>query len=112
MTELPLVGLLKSPDPIRDDVLRTFGDEEEPATRFAVKWAWMNRRVKMDQKVAAVWRLASTKRPTAAGLNGTLRAEQAASSLPAKLSTPLDMGRRVAPSAGIAPPSNFIDNGL
>ena len=54
MTELPLVGLLKSPDPIRDDVLRTFGDEEEPATRFAVKWAWMNRRVKMDQKVAAV----------------------------------------------------------
>lgn len=52
--ELPLIGLLKSPEQIREDVLRTFGDEEERATKFAVKWAWLNRRVKsLDQRTAA-----------------------------------------------------------
>jgi hypothetical protein len=52
--ELPLIGLLKSPEPVSDDVLRTFGDSEEPATRFAVRWAWDNRRIKaMSQHTAA-----------------------------------------------------------
>jgi hypothetical protein len=54
MAELPLIGLLKRPDEIRDDILRTFGDDEERATKFAVKWAWMNRRIKsLDQRTAA-----------------------------------------------------------
>jgi predicted XRE-type DNA-binding protein len=54
VSELPLIGLLKAPDPIRDDILRTFGDEEEKATKFAVKWAWMHRRIKsLDQRTAA-----------------------------------------------------------
>jgi hypothetical protein len=53
-TELPLIGLLRSPEQIRDDVLRTFGDEEEVATKFAVRWAWDNRRIKaMSQHSAA-----------------------------------------------------------
>lgn len=53
--ELALIGLLRVPDPIRDDVLGTFGDEEEKATKYAVKWAWLHRRVKgMDQRTAAV----------------------------------------------------------
>lgn len=35
-------------------MLRSFGDDEEPATKFAVKWAWLHRRVKgMDQRTAA-----------------------------------------------------------
>ena len=53
-TELPILGLLQVPDQIRDDILRTFGDQEETATKFAVKWAWMNRRSKsLDQRTAA-----------------------------------------------------------
>lgn len=53
-TELPILGLLRSPDAIREDVLRTFGDEEEAATRFAIQWAWSNRRDKtLDKSTAA-----------------------------------------------------------
>ena len=52
--ELPLVGLLKGPEDVRDDILRTFGDDEEKATKFAVKWSWLHRRVKsLDQRTAA-----------------------------------------------------------
>lgn len=51
--ELPLIGLLKAPEAIREDVLRTFGDDEEEATRFAVRFAWDHRRVKMSQNQAA-----------------------------------------------------------
>lgn len=54
MSELPLLAILRSADPVRDDVLRTFGDNEEGAIRFAVRWAWDHRRVKsMTQKRAA-----------------------------------------------------------
>lgn len=53
-SELPIIGLLRAPDPIREDILRTFGDEEEKATRFAVQWAWNNRRDKsLDKRTAA-----------------------------------------------------------
>jgi hypothetical protein len=52
--ELPLIGLLKAPAEVREDVLRTFGDTEEDAVKFAVRWAWDNRRIKaMSQAVAA-----------------------------------------------------------
>lgn len=51
--ELPLIGLLKAPDAIRDDVLRSFGDDEEDSVLFAVRWAWDHRRVKMSQNQAA-----------------------------------------------------------
>jgi hypothetical protein len=52
--ELPLLAILRAPDPIREDILRTFGDEEEAATEFAIRWAWDNRRVKsMTQATAA-----------------------------------------------------------
>ena len=52
--ELPLIGLLKSPELIRDDILRTFGDEEETAVKFAVRWSWDNRRIRaMSQHAAA-----------------------------------------------------------
>lgn len=54
MSELPLLAILRAPDPIRDDVLRTFGDEEEGATGFAIRWAWDNRRSKgLTQATAA-----------------------------------------------------------
>lgn len=54
MSELPIIGLLKAPDPIREDVLRTFGDDEEAATRFAIRWSWDHRRVRdMTQATAA-----------------------------------------------------------
>lgn len=54
MNELPLIAILKAPDPIREDVLRSFGDEEESATKFAVRWAWDHRRSKgMSQMEAA-----------------------------------------------------------
>ena len=52
--ELPLIGLLRAPDDVREDILRTFGDDEEKATRFAVRWAWDHRRSKgMTQRQAA-----------------------------------------------------------
>jgi hypothetical protein len=44
VSELPLLAALKSPDPIREDILRTFGDEEEPSVLFAIRWAWDHRR--------------------------------------------------------------------
>jgi hypothetical protein len=54
VSELPLLAILKAPDPVREDVLRTFGDEEEQATKFAVRWAWDHRRSKgMSQTEAA-----------------------------------------------------------
>jgi hypothetical protein len=54
VNELPLIGMLKSPDPIREDILCSFGDQEEPATKFAVRWAWDHRRSKsMSQMEAA-----------------------------------------------------------
>lgn len=52
--ELPIIGLLRAPDAIREDILRTFGDDEESATRFAIQWAWNNRRDKtLDKSTAA-----------------------------------------------------------
>lgn len=55
MSELPLIGLLKSPDLIRDDVLRTFGDEEEATTLFAIRWAWDHRRIQgLSQRQASL----------------------------------------------------------
>lgn len=51
--ELKLLGLLRGPDLVRADVLLSFGDNEELAVKAAIKWAWNNRRVKMDQRVAA-----------------------------------------------------------
>jgi hypothetical protein len=54
MTELPLLGVLRSPEQIREDILRTFGDDEEKATRFAIRWAWDRRRIQeMTQDRAA-----------------------------------------------------------
>lgn len=55
-TELPIIGLLRTPDQIREDILRTFGDEEEEATRFAVQWSWNNRRDKTLTKRSAAQR--------------------------------------------------------
>jgi hypothetical protein len=62
VNELPLLGVLRAPEAIREDILRTFGDEEEPATKFAVRWAWDHRRIKqMTQTEAA--RLMNIKSP-------------------------------------------------
>ena len=53
-TELKILGLLRAPDPIRDDILRSFGDDEEAATLFAIRWSWDHRRSKdMSQRVSA-----------------------------------------------------------
>lgn len=51
--ELKLLSLLKGPDLVRGDILASFGDDEERAVKAAIKWSWHNRRVKMDQSVAA-----------------------------------------------------------
>lgn len=51
--ELPMMGLLRGPDDLLPSTLGTFGDDEEAATRFAIRWAWDHRRVKMDQSNAA-----------------------------------------------------------
>jgi hypothetical protein len=51
--ELPLIGLLKGPETLLDRVVGGFGDDEETATRFAVRWAWDHRRVAMSQNDAA-----------------------------------------------------------
>lgn len=52
--ELKLLALLEGPDPVRADVLASFGDNEERAVKAAIKWAWHNRRVKdMTQGFAA-----------------------------------------------------------
>lgn len=52
--ELNLVALLKGPDFVRDDILRSFGDDEAKAVRAAIKWAWLHRRVRnMTQAFAA-----------------------------------------------------------
>jgi plasmid maintenance system antidote protein VapI len=55
--ELPLIALLRAPDAVREDVLRTFGDNEEAATRFAIQWAWNNRRDKSLTKSTAAERI-------------------------------------------------------
>lgn len=53
-TELSIIGLLRAPDLVREDILRTFGDDEEASTRFAVQWAWNNRRDKtLTKRLAA-----------------------------------------------------------
>lgn len=52
-TELHLVALLKAPSMVRADVLLSFGDDEERAVKAALNWAWLNRRVKMTQRLAA-----------------------------------------------------------
>lgn len=55
MAELPLIGLLRSPDPIRPDILGTFGDDEEAATNFAIRWAWDHRRIQgLSQRQACL----------------------------------------------------------
>lgn len=55
MAELPLIALLRSPDPIREDILRTFGDDEKAATEFAIKWAWDHKRIQgLSQRQAAL----------------------------------------------------------
>lgn len=55
MAELPLIGLLRSPDPIRPDILGTFGDDEEAATDFSIRWAWDHRRIQpLSQRQAAI----------------------------------------------------------
>lgn len=52
--ELSILGLLKCPEDIREDVLRTFGDSEDAAVTFAIRWAWDHRRCRpMSQAVAA-----------------------------------------------------------
>lgn len=49
-----LLALLKGPDLVRADILASFGDNEEKATKAAIAWAWNNRRVKdMTKRVAA-----------------------------------------------------------
>ena len=53
MNNQQLLSLLKAPEDIREDMLRTFGDEEEVAIKFAIRWAWDHRRVRMDQSNAA-----------------------------------------------------------
>lgn len=54
MNELPLIAILRAPDPVREDILRSFGDDEETATEFAIRWAWDHRRAKdMTQATAA-----------------------------------------------------------
>jgi hypothetical protein len=53
-TELPLVALLRGPDAIRADTLGGFGDLEDTAFTYAVRWAWDHRRIKeMTQARAA-----------------------------------------------------------
>lgn len=53
-SELQILGLLKAPDPLLEHQLLAFGDEEERATKQAVRWGWVNRRIKaMDQRTAA-----------------------------------------------------------
>jgi hypothetical protein len=52
--ELGLLALLRAPDLVRGDILRSFGDSERDAMRRAIRWSWDNRRVKtMDQGNAA-----------------------------------------------------------
>ena len=51
--ELSILGLLKAPAPLLEHQLLAFGDEEERAVKTAIQWAWIHRRVKMDQSVAA-----------------------------------------------------------
>lgn len=51
--ELGLLSLLKSPDLVRGDVLRSFGDQEELAVRASITWAWNHRRVRSMTKRSA-----------------------------------------------------------
>lgn len=51
--ELGLIGLLDAPVPLFPHQLASFGDDEERAVKAAVKWAWLNRRVRMEQSTAA-----------------------------------------------------------
>lgn len=54
-SELPILGLLKAPAPLLEHQLLAFGDEEEPAVKKALQWAWNNRRIQgLDKKTAAL----------------------------------------------------------
>jgi hypothetical protein len=53
--ELPILCLLKAPDTLLQRDVGAFGDEEESATNFAIRWAWDHRRVKsLSQAEAAM----------------------------------------------------------
>ena len=44
--ELPLVALLRGPETVRADILGSFGDLEDTAFTYAVRWSWDHRRVR------------------------------------------------------------------
>lgn len=69
--ELPLLGLLKAPEPVREDILRTFGDEEETAVRFAIRWAWDNRRIRAMSQHSAAEHMGMPASHFSCVLNGT-----------------------------------------
>ena len=48
------MGLLEAPAPLLPHQLAAFGDEEETAIKAAIKWAWLHRRVKMEQSTASM----------------------------------------------------------
>jgi hypothetical protein len=52
-SELPLMGLLEAPAPLLPHQLAAFGDDEEKAVKEAIRWAWINRRVRMEQSTAS-----------------------------------------------------------
>lgn len=37
-------GVLRGPKEVPDDILASFGDDEDKAIRAAIKWAWMHKR--------------------------------------------------------------------
>jgi hypothetical protein len=53
--ELPILCLLKAPETLLQRDIGAFGDDEEAATNFAIRWAWDHRRVKsLSQAEAAM----------------------------------------------------------
>jgi hypothetical protein len=52
-TQLKLLALLRAPDPVREDILAAFGDNERQAIKAALTWSWNNRRVREMSKRSA-----------------------------------------------------------
>lgn len=53
--ELPLIAMLRAPVPVDGEIVEGFGELEDTAVVYAVRWSWDHRRIKaLTQEQAAI----------------------------------------------------------
>ena len=52
--QLPFLTAYHAPESVSDEIIKSFGDEEDEAVKLAIHWSWQNRRVRrMSQRRAS-----------------------------------------------------------